>query len=131
METVFCVWLGGARAEDAAALRGWAAELTPALSVLSAPALADEEPQEDGLHVNAVATWTVPNVPPGTANERALLADFRFVLDRAVEFSSQHPVEVAIQYGCCEVGYIEDGEVEPGLLRFFADADQVPVHKHE
>lgn len=105
--------------------------MTPALNVLPAPDLADEEPQEDGVHLQAGATWTVPNVPPGTASERALLADFRLVVDRAAEFSSQHIVEVAIQYGCCEVGYIEDGEEEPGLLRFFADADQVPVHNHE
>lgn len=72
----------------------------------------------------------MPNVPPGTASERALLADFRLVVDRAAEFSSQHPVEVAIQYGCCESA-TSRREVEPGLLRFFADADQVPVHNHE
>lgn len=130
MDTVFCVWLGGARPEDAVALRGWAAELTPALTVLPAPALADEEPQEDGVHLQAGVTWTVPSVASGTADEQSLLADLRLVIDRAAAFSSQHPVEVAIQYGCCEVGYIEDGEVEPGLRRFFAEAGQVPVHDH-
>ena len=106
MEPLFCV-LGGARAEDAAALRRWAADSAPVLNALAAPALADEQPQEDGVHVHAGVTWTVPDVPPGTADQRALLAGFRLVVDRAADFWLQHPVEVAIQYGCCEVGYLD------------------------
>jgi hypothetical protein len=130
VEKVFGLWLGGARPEAAAALRQWAVELAPQLRVLPAPEHPDEEPQEDGVHLQAGAIWQVPEVPRNSATEGALLADFRLVIERATAFSVEHPCEVAVLYGCCEVGYIEDGVAEPGLAAFFAEADTVPVHEH-
>jgi hypothetical protein len=38
--------------------------------------------------------------------------------------------KVAVVYGCCEVGYSEDGVAEPALETFLAEADAVPVHHH-
>ncbi len=130
MEPVFGLWLGGARPQDADSLRQWAANLTPELAVLPAPVHPDQEPQEDGVHLQAGAIWQVPDVPKGSDKERALLADFRRVIERATAFSQEHPVEVAVQYGCCEVGYIEHGVAEPGLTAFFADANEMPDHHH-
>ncbi len=130
METVFALWLGGARPEAAVALRRWAVELTPQLKVLPAPEHPDAGPQEDGVHLQAGAIWEVPEVPRNSAAERALLADFRLVIERATAFSAEHPCEVAVLYGCCEVGYIEDGVAEPGLTAFFAETNAVPVRDH-
>lgn len=127
---MFGLWLGGALPEAAAALRRWAVELAPQLTVLPAPEHPDDELQEDGVHLQAGAIWQVPEVPRNSATERALLADFRLVVERATAFSALHPCEVAVVYGCCEVGYIEGGIAEPGLTTFFTEADSVPVHDH-
>lgn len=125
------MWLGGAMPEVAAALRPWAVELASDLQFLPAPAHPDDEPQEDGVHLQAGAVWQVPIPPRGSDEEKALLADMRLVIERATAFSAKHPCEVAVQYGCCEVGYIEDGVPEPGLLTFFADTEAVPLHDHD
>lgn len=130
METVFGLWLGGALPPVAAALRPWASQLAAELQFLPAPQHPDDEPQEDGVHVQAGAYWQVPVPPHGSVEERALLADMRLVIARATALSAVYPCEVAVQYGCCEVGYIEDGVPEPGLLTYFTNADEVPVHDH-
>jgi hypothetical protein len=130
MERVFGLWLGGARDEDAAALRPWAQDRAQDLRVLPAPMHPDDEPTEDGVHLQAGAVWDVPEVPAGSEQEKALLADFRLVIERAAAFSVGRPFEAAFVYGCCEIGYIEDGQVEPGLASFFADAEHLPVHDH-
>ena len=88
MERVFGFWLGGARDEDAAALRPWARELVQDLRVLPAPLHPDDEPTEDGVHLQAGAVWNVPEVEPGSDQEKALLADVRLVIERA---ASQQP----------------------------------------
>ncbi len=82
------------------------------------------------MYLQVGAYWQVSRPPRGSDEERALLADMRLVIERATAFSAEHPCEVAAQYGCCEVGYIEDGVPEPGLLTFFTVADGVPVHDH-
>ena len=130
MELVFGLWLDGARDEDAAALLPWARDLVQDLHVLRAPLHPDDEPTEDGVHLQPGAIWNVPEVQPGSEQEKALRADCRLVIERAAAFSVGRPFDAAFVYGCFELGHIKDGEVESGLTRFFADADELPVHDH-
>jgi hypothetical protein len=111
----FALWLGGARRADADALRQWAADVTGSLTTFPAPSLADEEPLEDSRFVQAGLVWELPLVQPGSADEQALLGDLRLVLDAATAFTRTHPVEVAVQFGCCELAYVEDGQVDAGF----------------
>ena len=69
--------------------------------------------------------------PLRVARGRRPCAGLALVIEPAAASLVGRPFEAAVVYGCCEVGYIEDGEVEPGLTRFFADADHLPVHDDE
>lgn len=48
------------------------------------------------------------------------MGDLRLVLDAAPAFTRTHPAEVAVHFGCCEVAYVGDGQVDAGLALVWA-----------
>lgn len=131
--TPFILRLGGATASDAAALRAWGRGLAEGLTVLSPPEYEPEVPQENPEFVEAGAAWSLLVPEPDSREERVLLDDLHRVVSALLEFTGSRPhLEVGVQFGCCEIGYVEGGESDAGVA-FVLDPRNWPslvVHDH-